>query len=139
MYRVLAVVASGVLLMACGGENIFPPFPIAGGSTGPTVEITTPTSGAEALLGDSILVEATVEALSGASTISYSGVYEADDAAAYTAESADGNGLTTLALTNYLRAAPGQTEGQAVVVVRVTDLAGSTGADSVTVNIVLAN
>lgn len=135
---VLAVLASGAIVAACAGENLYD-LQVLGGEAGPDVEITTPTSGIEKVPGDSVLVEATVEAPAGASNISYSGIYEVDEDAAYTAESAEGNGLTTLALSNYLRAVPGQREGTAVVIVRVTDLAGATGADTVTVNIVLAN
>lgn len=135
---VLAVLASGAIVAACAGENLYD-LQALGAGAGPDVEITTPTSGIDKVVGDSVLVEATVEAPSGASAISYSGIYEVEEDAAYTAETAQGNGLTTLALSNYLRAAPGQREGTAIVIVSVTDLAGATGADTVTVNIVVAN
>lgn len=138
VHSVLAALSSGVILAACAGENLFT-FPALAGGTGPDVEIITPTSGIEKVVGDSVLVEATVAAPSGASAISYSGIYEVEEDAAYTAETAEGNGLTTLSLRNYLRAAPGQREGTAIVIVSVTDFAGATGADTVTVNIVLAN
>lgn len=135
---VLAALASGVVLAACAGENLYDLQVLAEG-TGPDVEIVTPTSGIEQIVGDSLLVETEVSAPSGAADISYVGIYEVDETAAYTAETAQGNGLTTLSLSNFLRAVPGQEAGTAIVIVRVTDLAGDTGADTVTVNLVLTN
>jgi hypothetical protein len=134
----LAALVGGVVLAACAGENLFGLQVFASG-TGPSVDITTPTSGIEQVVGDSLLVEATVEAGSGAADITYSGIYDADGSPAYTAESAQGNGLTSLSLRNRLKAAPDQHEGVAIVIVSVTDLAGKTGADTVTVNIIVAN
>lgn len=136
--NVFAIMASGVVLAACSGENLFT-LQALDVETGPEVDIVQPASGIEKVVGDSILVEAQVSAPSGASTISYTGVYSADRTTAYTAETEEGNGLNALPLSNYLRAAPGQEAGTAIVVVSVTDLAGETGADTVTVNIVLTN
>lgn len=129
----LAVMAAVGILSACAGENL---FSAAGtGARGPDVEITEPTTGATAELGDSILVEATVTAQSGAAAVVYTGRYEVEEDAAYVQETTDLNGLVNLSLSNYLRAAPGQRAGTAVVVVEVTDQAGDTGADTVTVTI----
>lgn len=131
----LAVLASVAILSACAGENLFT-FPVTGTEPGPGVEITAPTEGQEALVGDSILVMASVSAPTGAASVVYSGVYEIDGSSAYTGETASLNGLVNVSLTNHLRASPGQVAGTAVVVVSVTDQAGETSADSVTVTIV---
>lgn len=131
----LAVLASVAILSACAGENLFT-FPVTGTGPGPEVEITAPTEGQETLVGDSILVTASVSAPAGAASVVYSGVYEVDGSPAYTGETASLNGLVNVSLTNHLRASPGQVAGTAVVVVSVTDQGGETSADSVTVAIV---
>lgn len=130
----LALMAAVGILSACAGENL---FSAAGslGEGGPSVEITQPTTGATAEIGDSILVQATVTAQSGAASAVYTGLYEVEEDAAYVQETADLNGLVNLSLSNYLRAAAGQRAGTAFVVVTVTDQAGETGADTVTVTI----
>lgn len=130
----LASMAIVAVLSACTGENL---FSAAGsvGQGGPSVEIITPTSGASAEIGDSILVETTITAQSGAASAVYTGTYEVEEDAAYVQETTDLNGLVNLSLSNYLRAAPDQRAGTAVVVVTVTDQAGETGADTVTVTV----
>lgn len=130
----MALAAGVAVLSACAGENLFTGL-AAVAQGGPSVEITEPTTGATAELGDSILVEATVTAQGGAALVVYTGRYEVDEEAAYVQETRDLNGLVNLSLSNHLRAVPGQRAGTAVVVVEVTDLAGDTGADTVTVTI----
>lgn len=133
--RAAMTVAAGVaVLSACAGENLFTGV-TAGSQSGPSVQITEPTTGASAEIGDSILVEATVTAQSGAAEVVYTGIYEVEEDAAYTRETTDLNGLVNLALSNYLRAVPGQRAGTAVVVVEATDQTGASGADTVTVSI----
>ncbi len=130
----LALLAAVATLSACEGQNLFV-GPVSAGGTGPDVEITVPIAGVESVIGDSILVQAEVTASRGAASATYSGIYPADGTTAFTAESADLNGLSSVFLSNYLRASPGQVAGTAIVIVSVTDLSGQEGADSVTVTI----
>lgn len=130
----MALAAGVAVLSACAGEHLLTGVS-AVGERGPSVEITAPTTGATAEVGDSILVETTVTAQSGAAVVVYTGLYEVEEDAAYVQETADLNGLVNLSLSNYLRAVAGQRAGTAVVVVAVTDQAGDTGADTVTVTI----
>ena len=133
--RAALVLLVGVgVLGACAGENLFS-LAATAGQTGPDVEITNPTSGATAIVGDSVRVQASVSAPNGAASVVYSGTYGADGDAAYVQETNDLNGLVNLSLSNRLRAVPGQRAGTAIVVVSVTDRAGETGADTVTVTI----
>ena len=131
---VLALLVGVGVLSACAGENLFS-LAASVGQTGPDVEITSPTSGATATIGDSVLVTATVSASNGAASVVYSGTYGAEGDAAYVQETSDLNGLVNLSLSNRLRAVPSQRAGTAIVVVSVTDQAGETGADTVTVTI----
>lgn len=133
--RTLAALASVAIVSACAGENLFT-FPATGREPGPVVEITAPPTGSEVALGDSVLVQASVSAPTGASSVTYSGIYEVDGSSAYTGETADLNGLISVSLTNRLRASPGQVPGTALVIVSVADQAGISGADTVTVTIV---
>lgn len=128
-----ALVAGALALSACAGENLFS-LAAAVGSQGPTVDITVPTTNFTIAVGDSILVQATVNATNGATSASYNGWYE-DESAAYTGETETLNGVPSATLNNYLRAAPGQTAGSAYIVVEVTDGIGGTGIDSVKVTI----
>lgn len=133
----LTVCASAAILAACAGENLFS-LAASVGEPGPEVEITAPTSGLEKAIGDSILVQASVNAPSGASSVVYSGIYSVSGDPAYTSEDQNLSGLVTVSLSNYLRASPTQVTGTALVIVSVTDQAGETAADSVTVNVVAA-
>lgn len=130
----VVVLVVAAVVTACAGENLFS-LAATASEPGPEVEITTPTSGLTKAIGDSLLVEANVNAPEGASSVVYVGTYEVEAGTAYTPETTSLSGLTNVALRNFLLAAPDQTAGTVVVVVTVTDLAGESGADSVTVTI----
>lgn len=134
----LAMLSGVAIISACSGENL---FSLAGtaGTLGPDVEITAPPDGEESLPGDSVLVQATVSAPDGAANAVYRSHYAGSEVPAFTSETQSLNGVSVVSLSNYLRAAPGQTEGTAYVVVEVTDRAGAVGADSVSVTIPLLN
>ena len=130
----LAVLASVGILSACAGENLFS-LAASVGEPGTDVEITTPSPGLTKSVGDSLLVEASVNAPNGAASVVYSGIYEVEQDAAYVEEQRNLNGLTSLSLSNHLQAVPAQRAGTAFVVVTVTDQTGAASADTVTVNI----
>lgn len=132
--RALTALAAVGVFGACAGENL---FSVAGTGAGgaPTVEITAPTAGAEFAVGAPVSVAANGTAQSGGANAEFKGVYAADGAAAYTAQTVSVSGLVNVALTAELSAAPGQTAGTAVIIVTLTDQAGNTGADSVSVTI----
>ena len=130
----LAVLASAGVLSACAGENLFS-LAASVGDQGPDVEITAPTSGAQVTIGDSVLVTATVNAPAGAASALYTGTYEVGGETAFVQETEDLNGLSNVSLRNRLRPGASQQAGVAVIVVAVTDQAGTTGADTVTVNV----
>ncbi|MDH3271619.1 MAG: hypothetical protein OEN56_09820 [Gemmatimonadota bacterium] len=135
--RLRAAIAAAVgivILSACEGKNLFT-ISATGGETGPTVEITTPSVGFTIAVGDSILIEANVNAPSGGNQATYKGVAEGSGSVLYTQETADLNGLVVVTLSNYLRAAPGQTAGSANIIVEVSDALGEIGADTVSVTI----
>ncbi len=129
------VLLGSVALGACRGENL---FSLAGGLTGgqPTVEITAPTSGATQVVGDSVLVLASIEAPAGVITIDFRATYvDSIGGPAYTSETQSGGNAISVAVTNRLRAVAGQREGEAYIVVEATDVAGQQGIDSVKVTI----
>lgn len=131
--RTLCVAAATAVLAACAGENLFT-GPLAGAS-GPDVEITSPTSGQQFPVGNSVTVEATATSQSGAAVAEFEGVYEADGTAAFGTESQSLDGLVNVSLTQELLAVAGQIPGTVVIIVSVTDQQGETGADSVTVTL----
>jgi hypothetical protein len=127
----LAVVALG----ACRGENL---FSLTGSVSGtePSVEITAPTGGSTAAVGDSVLVTANVEAQEGIVTIDFRATYvDSLGGAAYNAETASGGNAVSVNVSNRLTAVAGQRAGEAYIVVQATDVAGQQGVDSVKVTI----
>lgn len=132
--RSVALVAGALFLAACAGENLFSVTAAVGG-TGPTIDITAPTANFALSVGDSILIQASVTAPAGGSTVDYNGWYVDDGSAAYTGESDNLNSLPSVTLSNYLLPVTGQVAGDAYIVVTVTDNVGATGVDSVKVTI----
>lgn len=130
---VLILLAGSGLLAACAGENLFTGLGTSVEVTAPAVDITTPTEGFNKALGDSLRVEANVNAPNGAASVRYSATYEADGTAAYTSETVGLDGSMSVTLSETLAAVAGQIAGTALVVVEVTDQAGESGADTVTV------
>ncbi|MDX1646253.1 MAG: hypothetical protein R3304_03825 [Longimicrobiales bacterium] len=135
---VLSVLGGVVVLSGCRGSNLFSLAGTVGEGSDAVVEITRPTSGFQAEVGDSILVEANVEAPAGAGSVTFIGTYEVEGTAAYVQEQTPGDGRITFSLSNHLQAVPGQVPGTAFIVVRVTEQTGATAADTVTVNITAA-
>ncbi|MEM7417457.1 MAG: hypothetical protein AAF389_18340 [Gemmatimonadota bacterium] len=134
LQRGAALVAGALFLAACAGENLFSVTAAVGG-TGPSVDITTPTANFSLAVGDSILIQATITATAGGSTVDYNGWYVDDGSAAYTGESDNLNSLPSVNVSNYLLPVTGQVAGDAYIVVTVTDNVGATGVDSVKVTI----
>jgi len=132
--RIPLILLAGVgLLSACAGENLFTGLGTSVEMTAPAVDITTPTEGFNAALGDSLLVEANVNAPNGATSVTYSATYETDGEAAYTSLTETLDGSISVRLSESLAAVGGQVTGAALVVVEVTDQTGEKGADTVTV------
>lgn len=135
--RPLAALVAALAVGACAGENL---FSAAGtGGTGPEVEITAPTEGAEVNTGESVSVTAAALAQNGASSVQYRGIYSSDQSTAYTSQTSQLNGLVSLSLSTSLVAAPGQEDGEALIIVTVTDQIGEVGADTVKVTITTPN
>ena len=132
---VLGALVGAVTLGACRGENL---FSLAGTVTGnvPQVEITAPTGGSTVVLGDSVLVLASIEATEGVVTVDFRATYtDSIGGDAYIPETAGGGNAVSISVTNRLRAVVGQREGEAYIVVTATDVGGQQGTDSVKVSI----
>lgn len=130
----MALVAAGVMMSACAGENLFS-LAATGGAGGPDVEITSPTENFTIAIGDSIRIQANVNVPNGGGPVLYRGTYSGTTQDAYTSETANLNGLVVATLDNRLRAVTGQTAGSVYLVVEVTGLGGGIGKDSVKVTI----
>ena len=131
----IAALLVAVALGACRGENL---FSLAGtvSASAPSVEITSPTGGSTVVVGDSLLVLASIEATSGVATIDFRATYtDSIGGAAYNPETASGASAVRVSVTNRLTAVVGQREGDAYVVVTATDVGGQQGIDSVKVTI----
>lgn len=133
--RGFALALGAMVATGCAGENLFGlPGSVGDQSGAPVVEITAPAEGAGVVLGDSVLVSAEVTAANGGGAIVYRGSY-ADGTDAFVPEFGNMNGVAASTLTNYLRAAGGQTAGSAYIVVEVTGLGGGLGKDSVQITL----
>ena len=133
--QAFGLVASAAILSACAGENRFS-LAASVSELGPEVSITAPLEGATLAPGDSVQIDADLNAPSGVASVAYSGTYTPSGEDAYTAETEPLGGGTTANVSNYLTAVDGQVEGSVYLVVEVTDAIGETARDSVKVTIV---
>lgn len=127
-------IAIVVMLSACAGSNLFQvAVPI--GKEGPTVEITAPEQGITVSQGASLNVRALAEAPDGLASATLSGVLQEDGSAAFTQQTVTYGNVPTAEINRTLAAVAGQGTGAVWVIVSVSDAAGETAADTVSVTV----
>lgn len=129
----LTLLAGAVFLSACAGENLFTLSALSG--SGPEIEIIQPMEADMVNLGDSVLVQATINSTVSLGSVMYDGVYVSNGNAAYTGWTEIYAGITNTTGQVYLTALASQVAGEVYIVVEATDRAGTTSADSVKITI----
>ena len=134
---VLGALASAAFLSACAGANLFEAFAFGDdviGGGGPTVQIDVPTDGLTVNQGQSLQVQAVVEAPDGLGTVAVKGVYKDGRGAAF-AEQTITYQAATVAQVSRTLASANAGAGEVYVIVEVTDALGAVAADTVSISI----
>lgn len=103
--------------------------------TGPSVDLTAPTPGTSATLGDSLEVVAVVNAPAGATRLEITGTF-GDASAGFTGRTFSLGNVVDTTVTTSLGPSGTETTGQVTILATLTDAQNSTATDQVSISIV---